>query len=68
MSGPTIFDLFELLCQERVPNPGQKMLAGARVIRDSVISVIAARVCVTSRNDVVADELRVLTGSVLHCG
>jgi hypothetical protein len=50
--GPTIldlFDLFDLFCQKRVPNPGQKMAAGARVIRDRVISVIASRVSVTSR-------------------
>ena len=47
--GPTIFDFFDLFCRERVPNPGQKMAAGARVICDSVISVIAARVSVTSR-------------------
>ena len=34
---------------ERVPIPGQKMAAGARVIRDKVISVILATVIATSR-------------------
>jgi len=52
MYGTTIFDLFDLFhlfCRGQVPNPGQKLAAGVRVIRDSVISVIAARVSVTSR-------------------
>ena len=52
MYGPItsdLFDLFDLFCWERVPIPGQKMAAGARVIRESVISVISARVSVTSR-------------------
>ena len=44
-----LFDFFDLFCRERVPNPGQKMAAGARVIRVSVISVIPARVGVTSQ-------------------
>ena len=63
MCGPKsldLLDLFDLLCHERVPIPGQetaagarvirqKMAAGARVIRDSVISVILAGVSATSR-------------------
>jgi len=72
MYEPTIFhvfDTFYLFCRERVPNPGQKMAAGERVIRDSVISVIAARVSVTSRTWRCSRRyLRVFTGSVLHCG
>jgi len=52
MYGPKMFDLFylfDLLCRERVPNPRHEMGAGARVIRDSVISVILAGVSVTSQ-------------------
>jgi len=35
-----LFDLFYLFCQEPVQNPGHKMVADPRVIRDSVISVM----------------------------
>jgi hypothetical protein len=52
MNGPKrfdSFDLFELPYRERVTIPGQKTAAGARVIRDSVISVILADVIVTSQ-------------------
>jgi len=51
MYGPKIFyhfDLFDLLCHKRVQIPGQKMAAGAKVIRDSVISVILAGVSAMS--------------------
>jgi len=53
MYDPKMFDIFYLfdrLRRERVPNPGHEMAAGARVFRDSVISVILAGVSVTSRN------------------
>ena len=52
MYGPKsfdLFDLFDLLCHERLPIPRQKMVAGARVVRDRVISVIIAGVSATSR-------------------
>jgi len=48
MYGPKIFYLFDLLCHEQVPIPRQKMAAGTRVIRDSVISVILAGVSAMS--------------------
>jgi len=37
---PQHLTLFYLFCQEPVQNPRQKMAAGPRVIRDSVISVM----------------------------
>jgi hypothetical protein len=40
---------FDLLYRKQVRIPGQKMAAGASVIRDSVISVILAGVYATSR-------------------
>jgi hypothetical protein len=43
------FRPFDLLCRERVPILRQKMAACARVIRDSVVSVILAGVGTTSR-------------------
>jgi hypothetical protein len=49
---PKMFDLFylfHLLRRERVPNPRHEMAAGARVLRDSVISMIFGGVGVTSR-------------------
>jgi len=52
MYGPKMFDffyLFDLYLRERVPNPRHETAAGARVIRDSVISVILAGASVTSR-------------------
>ena len=51
MCVPKMFDLFYIfdrLHREQVPNPWHKMAAGARVIRDSVISVILAGVSVMS--------------------
>jgi len=42
-------DLFGLFCREPVPNPAQKVAVGAKVIRDSVLSVIPARDAVASR-------------------
>ena len=45
----TLFNLFDLLRRQRVQNPGHNMAAGARLFRDSVISVILAGVSVTSR-------------------
>jgi len=63
------FYIFDLLCRERVPIPGQKMAAGARVIRDSVISVILAGVSATLRKwRCSRRQLRVLTASMLHLG
>jgi hypothetical protein len=50
MYGPKIFTFSTFLTfffRERVPIPRQKMAAGARVIRDSVISVIPAGVGAT---------------------
>jgi hypothetical protein len=44
-----LFDLFDRLSRERVPIQRQKMAAGLRVIRDSVIPVILAGVSATSR-------------------
>ena len=44
----TLFYLSELLRWERVQNPGHNMAAGERHFRHSVISVILARVSVTS--------------------
>jgi len=38
--GPQYLTLFDLFCQEPVRNPGHKMAADPRVIRDSVISVM----------------------------
>jgi len=52
MYGPKMIDLFylfHLLRRERVPNPWHGMAAGARLFRDTVISVILAGVSVTSR-------------------
>jgi hypothetical protein len=67
---PTIFHLphlFDLFCRERVPDAAQKMAAGGRAIRQSVISVIPERVRVTSRTwRSSRRHLRHLTGGVLH--
>jgi hypothetical protein len=49
-----LFYLFDLLHRERVQNPEHKMTPGARHFRDSVISVILARV--SYGNDVFADD------------
>jgi len=51
MYGPTIFnlaDLFGLFSRERVSHSAQKMAAGPRHFHDTLLSVIAGRVCVTS--------------------
>jgi len=65
-----MFDLFYLfdLRRERVLNPRHEMAAGARVFRDSVISVILAGDSVTSRKWCSRRQFRVLTGSVVHYG
>jgi hypothetical protein len=52
MYGPTIFqlaDLIGLFSRYQVPHSEQKMAAGLTLFRDTLISVIAGRVRVTSR-------------------
>jgi len=52
MCEPTIFhlaDLFGLSSRERVTHCAQKMAAGPRLFYDTLISVIAGHVHVTSR-------------------
>jgi len=73
-----LFDLFHLLCPERVPITGQKMAAECRlqdrrwlpaqVIRDSLISVILAGLSATSRKWRCSRQFRILTASVLYLG
>jgi len=73
------FDLFHLLCRERVPITGKKMAAECRlqdrrwlpvqVIRDGVISVILTGLCATSRKRRRSRrQFRVLTATVLQLG
>jgi hypothetical protein len=58
MYGTKMFDpfLFDLLRRERVQNPGHKMVAGAKYLRDRVIFVILARVSGTSRKGRLAND------------